>query len=362
MLDRRALCASFPKWLSVFRLRPILLSSMVFLWWLPASAATVAIVRPASPSPVATETLSRLHGEFLSVGLEVRIANGPADRGQGGLDARSWLEALAAERGVSAVVAILGDVTPVAVDVWVVDKTPGRFSVTRVAVEPGTENVAERLAIRSLEVLRSSFLEIELAARRRGFAPITTPLAVALSQGEGSPPAGQRERLGLEVGAAALTSLDGIGTALMPIVRVGWAARPWLVLQAALAGLGSRPTVATVAGSARIAQQFGLLGGRLRLHEDSWVRPFLALSAGLLRTAVQGQADSPSQGHSAAPWSFLVDGSLGAGLRLHGRYHLTLAAHVQLATPYVAVHFMDSVVASSGRPNLMLTLTVGAWL
>jgi hypothetical protein len=53
---------------------------------------------------------------------------------------------------------------------------------------------------------------------------------------------------------------------------------------------------------------------------------------------------------------------LGAGLRLGGRYYAALAVHVQVAAPYVAIHFVDEVVATSGRPNLILTLTVGAWL
>ena len=43
-------------------------------------------------------------------------------------------------------------------------------------------------------------------------------------------------------------------------------------------------------------------------------------------------------------------------------YHVTFAAHVQLAEPYVAIHVLDTVVATTGRPNLLLTLTLGAWL
>jgi hypothetical protein len=82
----------------------------------------------------------------------------------------------------------------------------------------------------------------------------------------------------------------------------------------------------------------------------------------VLRTALDGRADAPADAHFIERWSFLVDGSLGARLRLPGRYHLTLAAHLQVATPYVAIHFVDMQVASSGRPNLGLSLTVGAWL
>jgi hypothetical protein len=91
------------------------------------------------------------------------------------------------------------------------------------------------------------------------------------------------------------------------------------------------------------------------------VWPFFALSAGVLHTAVEGQAESPRQGHIEDRWSFLLDGGLGAGLHLQDRYTLTLAAHVQLAEPYVAIHFVDTTVATTGRPNLVLTLTVGVW-
>jgi hypothetical protein len=348
--------------LPVDRLRLAVLASTLLFWAVPAQAVTVAIVRPLNPSPEMTETLVRLHGELLSVGLEVEIADGPAARGLGTTDSRAWLKELAAERGVDAVIDIAGDGGLVAVEVWVTDKAPRRFEVSRVALEANTENASERLAIRALEVLRSSFLEIDLAARERRGEAIAKPPDAILPQGEVGKPASRPERFGLELGAAALTSLDGVGPAILPIMRIDVTVRSWLVMQAAVAGLGSRPTVATTAGNARIAQQYGVLGGCYRFRPDQWLRPFFALSAGVLRTSVEGQADSPKQGHSVDQWSFLLDGSLGVGLRLHGRYYLTLAAHVHVAEPYVAIHFVDEVVATSGRPNLLLTLTVGAWL
>ena len=48
-------------------------------------------------------------------------------------------------------------------------------------------------------------------------------------------------------------------------------------------------------------------------------------------------------------------------MRLPQRYILLLAAHVQLAEPYVAIHFEDAIVATTGRPNLVIVLTLGAW-
>ena len=167
-----------------------------------------------------------------------------------------------------------------------------------------------------------------------------------------------------------LTGVDGVGPALLPTVRVGWATPSGLVLHAAVAGFGSRPTLTAPAGSARVAQQFGLLGistgapamQGIRTDVQLRVQPYLALAAGVLRTAVDGDADAPAQAHAVDRWSLLVDGSVGARVRLAGRTFFTLAAHVQVAEPYVAIHVADTLVATTGRPNLLLTLTAGAWL
>jgi hypothetical protein len=35
---------------------------------------------------------------------------------------------------------------------------------------------------------------------------------------------------------------------------------------------------------------------------------------------------------------------------------------MQLAEPYVAIHFVETQVATTGRPNLLVSLTAGAWL
>jgi hypothetical protein len=331
-------------------------------WARPVHAATVAIVRPSSLSAGMTEALTRLRGELLSVGLEVTMSERPAARGSAGADSLTWLEQVAAERGASAIIDAIEEDAVVAVDVWVVKTPPRRFEVTRVAFEPGSPNPSERLALRAVEALRGGLLEMDLAARRRRDATGASPSPLTAHAGAASTPPPVRERLGLEAGATALASLDGVGPAVLPLVRVGFALRSWLVVQAALAGAGSRPTVATTGGSVRVAQQFGVLGACYRLGSDRRLWPFFSLAAGALHTSAAGQTGATAEGRTVDQWSLLLDGALGAGFRLHGRYFLTLAAHVQLAEPYVAIHFVDAAVATSGRPNLLLTLTVGAWL
>jgi hypothetical protein len=81
-----------------------------------------------------------------------------------------------------------------------------------------------------------------------------------------------------------------------------------------------------------------------------------------LHTSIKGNADEPRLGHSDQRWALLFDGSVGMAVRIHGRAHATVAAHVQWAAPSVSIHFLDTTVASTGRPNLMLSLTLGAWL
>ena len=328
-----------------------------------ARAASVIIVRPANSLSVMVETLVRLRGELISAGFDTEIVDGAAVGSAGG-NPRAGLEQLAARRGADAVVAIVGDLSPDSVEVWVIDKVTGKSVVRRVPFEPGAARASKTLAIRSIELLRSSFLEIDLAARDRQSEPRAAPPPPAVVHFVEMERLAQRpERFGVEVGGAAVMSLDGVGPALLPLVGIGWSPRPWLIIQAALAGLGTRATVEGAAGSAQVAQAYGLLGGSVRFRTSARLRPFGALSAGALHTAVEGRPAGPNEeGRVVNQWSLLVDAGLGALLHLPDRFYLSLAAHAQLAEPYVAVRFVETKVATSARPNLVVTLTVGAWL
>jgi hypothetical protein len=309
-----------------------------------------------------------LKGELFALGLEVRVVERPTSPETTGFDARAWLEQTASEREIDAMIDVIGVSKPTAVDVWIFERSPRRSRVSRVVLEPNAPNGAEMLAIRAIEVLRSNFVEIDLAARARTEVPAAAPPRDESLRDEpprdepSTPPARRSEHVGLEAGAAVLTSLDGIGPAILPLIRVDWAVSSWLAVQGTLAGFGTRPTLVSAAGSATVSQGYGVLGLCYCSPSEPGIRPLVSLSAGALRTSFEGQADAPERGHSGEQWSFLVDAGLGARLRLADRYYLTPAFHVQLAQPYVAVHFVDELVASSGRPNLLASLTVGAWL
>jgi hypothetical protein len=356
MRDRRASCSRREK--NVKHLRLALAFATLVLWESKAQATSVAVLWPPNPSADVTQALTLLRGELLSVGVEVTAFNRKDARGTGEADSVAWLEDLAA-KGHSAVIDPIGGDALEAVDVWVVKTSPQRFEVTHVGFDPNSPRQPEILALRAVEALRAGLLQMDWAARKRKKEAVPEPPRDVVSAPQVPRPS---ERVGLEVGAAGMMSLDGVGPALLPTVRAGWAARPWLLLQASAAGLGTRPQVTTSAGSARVAQNYALLGARLRFRSDQRVWPFLGLALGALHTSVDGQTGLGTSGHSLSRWSALLDVSVGTGLRLHGRFFLTLAVHAQVAQPYAAIHIVDGVAATSGRPNLLLTLTVGAWL
>ena len=283
--------------------------------------------------------------------------------------ARAWLERVAIDRGIDAAIDVIGDGRVEAADIWVFQPAPRPPQVIRVFAERDVENAPARLAIRSIDLLRSLLIERDLAGASRRAAPAPavttgpspTPAASAMFATDASP-AGAGAPIGFELGAAVLASLDGVGPAILPLVRLDVALGPRLGLQVEAAGLGTRPTVGNPGASARVAQQYALLGACLCAPSMERLRLVAGLSAGALRTAADGEAESPLQGHSVAQWSFLVEASAGARLRLAKRAHLTAAVHVQFAEPYVDIRVVNAGPATSGRPNVLVTFAVGEWL
>jgi hypothetical protein len=337
------------------------MSLLAAMLWAPSSlAATVVLVRTSDPAPGMAEALVRIRGELVSAGFEVEVEDGLSVEGTD-WESRGWLEQLAARRGADAVVAMMGDKSHDSVEVWVIDKVTGKSVVRHVPFRPLSAKGPETLAIQAVELLRASFLEIDLSSRYRpnGAGPALPPTVVRFLEMERK--AEQAEYFGVEVGGAASMSLDGVGPAVAPVVRLDWAARPWLVAQATVSGLGTRARVEAANSSAQVAQEFALLGANYRFRTDKRLRPFVSLSAGVLHTSSEGRADRPLRAQRAEQWSFLLDGGFGVGAPLRDHFYLSLAAHAQVAEPYPAIRFAGSVVATGARPNILLTLTIGAW-
>jgi hypothetical protein len=336
-----------------------LLLTLVWLAHAPSLwAATVSLVQPPQPTPEVAVVLARLRGELSSIGLSVRAT----DR----LSAR-------APAAVDATIVVVGDRAPLALDIWFVHPPAGQPEVVRIAGPSDPRNPSDTLALRAVEVLRANLFEVDWGKREPARRPVppppppapppsVPPPSVPPPPGPDAPASASPDRAGIEVGATALLGLEGVGPAFLPTLRAGWGFGPRLFLQATLAGLGSRPTVRSPVGSAELSRQFGVLGVGYRLRPGRRLCPGFSLSFGALRTAATGRTIDPaSEEYHGRQWSFLIDGGLGIALRLGGSLRATLGVHLQLAAPHVAIAFRDAVAATTGRPNVLFVVTMGAW-
>jgi len=325
-----------------------------------SEAATVAILRPSSDAPAIGEALFRLQGELLAVGLAVAVTERPPAEATDPSELSAWLEQTAQQRHIDAFVDVVGVSAPEAVDVWICAREPRGLKASRVALEANTPDRAATLAIRTIEVLRANFLVLDLAPPRA--APAPPPDAAKPRDSVLPAPAPRHPAFGVEAGATTLSSFEGVPTAVLPLVRLGWSLHSWLALEATGAGFGTHPRVESAAGSVEVAQYFALFGASVAVPTGSAVEPLFALALGALGTSLKATASPPNVAHDVTQWTAVADGSAGLRLRSSQRFYLTLAAHAQLTQPQVVIHFVDAVVGSTGRPNLLLTLTVGAWL
>jgi hypothetical protein len=144
------------------------LAALLLLEVAPSYAATVAIVRPANPPPAMTETLVRLHGELTSVGFATEFIDGPGGDGMRG-------------RGIAQLAGVVGgsrgsrrsgrhDGGQVTRFGRGLGHRQGDRKIGRAApfpFEPLSAKGPETLAIQAVELLRASFLEIDLAMPER---------------------------------------------------------------------------------------------------------------------------------------------------------------------------------------------------
>lgn len=320
-----------------------------------AHASTVLLVRPVKPDSLTAEALLRMHGELASAGFDVSFAAPIA-----GMDAPASLAMLASGPGVDAVVAILGEGAPEAIEVWVVDRASGKSVIRRTPYQPGGDRDAEVLAIRAIELFRASLLEVDMAGGSPSAALAKPARATPASQ-RGLEP-GADSRWALEFGGSVVTGFDGVGPAIVPMIRFDGVVAPWCIAQFVLAGLGTQARVGAGGSTALVSQEYSLAGVGFLWPGRHGVRPVVSLAAGVMHTTAQGHARWPYEEQSSAEWSFLGDVGLGMRLALDARFELAIEAHVQLAEPYPVFQFVGTDVASFGRPTLLLTLTLVAWL
>jgi len=338
-----------------------------------ARAATVVLVRSPKPTAVAAEATVRLRGELVAAGFDVRVIDPPL-----GADVRASLEEAATAPDVEAVVAILGgdsgggggggDLPEESAELWVIDRVTGKTVVRRVSKQAQAHHGAEVLSIRALELLRASFLEVALAAGRAPKVVQQAPPTEVTRWTDAAIADAAVRRLrptwAIEAGACVLGSLEGLAPSVMPVARIQRAFGELWLGRLTVAGLGTTPALDGKDGKPKVKQEFGLFEAALRFRRDNVFLPFLSLGVGATHVSATGQGNHfpLTEAASSARWSFTAD--LGAGLHISpwGRVELAWEAHAQVAQPYPSITYDSREVVAAGRPTLVSTLTLLAWM
>ena len=326
----------------------------------PAAAATVVLIRTPNPSAMASEATVRLRGELSAEGFGVRVVDCPANT-----DPREFMEEQSLEPDVEAVVAIFADSPTDAVELSVIDRVTRKTVTRRVPADPAATRSAEVLSIRALELLRASFLEIALGASRAEppDAPPPPPPPIEVKRMTDKALDNRWPHAwGLEVGGCVFGSLQGLGPAIAPVLRGEHSWRDMIEARVTLAGLGSRPRVESESATASVAQAFGLAEVGLKLRARQIVRPFFSLGAGVLHVTTEAQPPPHGRAVNGGLWTPIADAGLGVRIALRGRFELAAEFHAQVASNYPAIQFFGDTVARAGRPTMIGSLTLVAWL
>ncbi len=310
----------------------------------------VAVVHSSSSDRVLREADTRLRAELIDAGFEVV----EVDRAPG--DPRSEVED-APDPSSFATIAMSRAANGAFADIWIGDRVTGKTVVRRLEVGAGP-NATAVLAIRALELLRASLLEIAASAPPTE-PPMPAPGDVAKWIAPALPAVPAGPLLGgsaLGVGALALHGLAGIGLAVGPTVNVSHGAGPWFA-RVTLAGPLLGPDLRAAAGSATIRQELAALSVGWALDPrpvgaSAWV------GAGGFDLHASGSAGGSYRGVSADIASFLWTAGVGGLARIGTRVALTAEVTAVFLDPKPVVVIAGNDAGSAGAPSVGASLGV----
>lgn len=324
-----------------------------------AGAATAApdiviLLQPGGASAGQRRCLTRIRQELLAGGFSVTIVDpGPET------DPAALADAVQHQPHSAATIALVGDPTLGVAELWILDRTGTRAAVRRItAPAEDPEHAAEVMAIRTIEVLRASALQrlIDSSEARTPIptCPPTLPVVAVLP--------GERPAFAVESGLAVLDNLAGPGPALTPVARLRARLSPSWFSRLTLEGLGTRPRVRAIEGSAEISEALGLVEIGATFRRDRRLEPILTLGAGALHVASSGEGVYPFVGIAQSQWVVTADLGLGLMAVIRKGWALSFEVHALLEAPRPVVQFSGIAAGTLGRPALAAAWSVVTWL
>jgi hypothetical protein len=334
-----------------------------------AGLSRVVVIRPPATDQVTAEAIHRVAGELVAAGFEVAFLGANPER-----DERAQLTAAAERLDPVATFAIFPAREGGAAELWLTDRASGKTVIQRVETRSiSPDRVSAVLAVRAVELLRASFLD--LRPKRQSEAPAAessahaaeTPAAGATSPttSNGLGPLA-RERSSLQapaasIGVATLHSFRGIGPGVLPVGKLSYGTGAWAA-RLSLAGLGPGVRVEGSVGSALVHQELVSVELLRVLFNHRVFALFGSVGGGLHHLRLAGEAATPYYAREGGLTTPMFTAGIGAEARLAPHLSLVFDITALLTRTSAVVRFMDTEVASAGRPSVLAGVAVVAFL
>jgi hypothetical protein len=337
----------------------LILCAVVLLSARSSAQPRVAIVT-SEPADAAEElnVEEQLRAELRAAGFDVHVVQTPESA------SAAALEGVARETGSFAAIAVVRvPGQPAAADVWVTDRVTGKTLLRRVRAEGTPDTSARILALRAVELLHASLIELNVPHPARGEAtadPAVREFAAPASETDRlEPDASGFERFVVEAGAGLLAGPGGIPAAIAPAIALGlrqgrtWSARLFVCAPAI-------STVSAAPGTAQVDQELALLRVAFEPVFAGRFMPSLSMAAGAYRLGVAGDAAPPFVGQRGHAFAAAFGGGVAVRLMLSRKIGARLGADALIVAPRPVVGFAGRAVAEAARPMLVLSSTLEA--
>ena len=319
-------------------MKPALLILLALALSLPrpaAAASRVVLLRSGNGDALGRQAETLLAAELRASGFEV-VTRERAP----GLDLRADMDGAAGALRPIAVLTIAAT-TGAAAEIWLSDRVTGKLVIRRIEAG-GDGDPAASLALRAVELLRGSLLEITVDPPSPAPAPRPAP-PPDVARFVATTSAGHRawfvEGLGLSLGGALFGTPRAAGVTYAPALRLSYGGRRSFCLRLSVVGPGSVGDAPvhdgpSLLGTAHLHQELALLELVRAFRPDTRLQPFASVGGGAHQLRVTGTGGSPvfpdRQGRRL---SAVVTGGLGLALRLGNRAALVLEGTLLAGRP-----------------------------
>ena len=272
---------------------------------------------------------------------------------------RASLEASA--RAVGAIAAIRAVPSERGVEVWITDRVTGKTVLREMVDDGGTPDRDAALALRAVELLRASLLEVALPAPPPGEVPATPEIrekmrVPAPAAPAAPPPPAERASpaLRLSLAPGVLLSPGGFGAAVDIHLGLAWMPSEHVGAIGFAAIPLTSPRIERSQGSADLSVLLAGGGARFLLaaRDSPW-----AASVDLGLTAVSlwstGVASAGFRANGSAAVAVSPFGSLGLSFALTPTFRLHAAVLASVLLQGVSVQFAQHETATWGKPFIL---------